>query len=553
MYFCTMKKYFLFALCCLWFLSCKNNSADLLVYNAKIYTMNDSFTTATAFAVKDGKFIGVGTDAQIQKEFASASQKINAEQQIIYPGFIDAHAHFTGYALDLESVKLFFTKTQTEMLQQVFTYGQKNKNLPWIIGRGWDQNGWPQKKFPTNDSLNKWFPNTPVYLQRIDGHAALCNTKALQMAGITASTTIDGGNVEVINGKLTGILVDNACEVIEKMLPQKTEQEAIALFHKAQEDCFSQGVTSVVECGVKHEVVNWLQKAYATNQLQVSTAVMLNDDSINYAIYLKQKPFENEWMKIIGFKIYADGALGSRGAYMLNDYHDAMHNRGLLLKPADSIAAIAKKIFASPYQMCTHAIGDAGNRIVLQAYAKVLPQNNDRRWRIEHAQVVNPADFSTFGKHNIIPSVQPTHATSDMPWAVQRLGAQRLEGAYAYQTLLKQNNWLPLGTDFPVEYINPFYTFYSAVFRMYDTTKPAFQPVDALTKQQALWGMTTWAAKSTFEENKKGKIIIGQQADFIFCKTDLLTATAQQCKKAQVEKTFVKGKCVWQKTTKNLP
>jgi predicted amidohydrolase YtcJ len=263
--------------------------------------------------------------------------------------------------------------------------------------------------------------------------------------------------------------------------------------------------------------------------LQLSQAVMFADDSTNLAKYAFAKPYADSWMKVIGFKVYADGALGSRGAYLIDDYHDAIHTKGLLLKNEDSIKAIAKLLINTPHQMCTHAIGDAGNRIVL----------------IEHAQVVHQNDIHLFGDYNIIPSVQPTHATSDMPWAADRLGQQRLQTAYTYQQLLQQNKWLPLGTDFPVEYINPFYTFYSAVFRIYDTTKPAFQTQDALTRQQALRGMTTWAAKGSFEENEKGKITKGMRADFIICNTDLLTASPMECKQAQVINTFVKGKCVW--------
>jgi predicted amidohydrolase YtcJ len=526
--------------------ACKIKNADMIVYNAKVYTIDDSFSTCTAFAIKDGKFIGTGTDAEIKKRYSNAPEQLDANQQIIYPGFIDAHAHFSGYALDLNSVKLFFTASENEMLQKVKEYAKTNAE-PWIIGRGWDQNGWAKKEFPTNDSLNILFPNIPVFLQRIDGHAVLCNAKALAMAGITASTKISGGEIILKNGKLTGVLIDNACNVVDKILPKKTEQEAIALFAKAQNDCFSAGVTSTIDCGISDQTFTWLQAAYKSGQLQLSQAVMLNDDSVNYKKYLHTKPYTDDWMKIIGFKVYADGALGSRGAYLLEDYHDAMHTKGLLLKPEDSIKAIAKLLINSPYQMCTHAIGDAGNRIVLNAYAQVLPPNNDRRWRIEHAQVVNANDMHLFGDFNIIPSVQPTHATSDMPWAANRLGAKRIQNAYNYQQLLQQNNWMPLGTDFPVEYINPFYTFYSAVFRLYDTSKPAFQTQDALTRQQALRGMTTWAAKGSFEEKDKGKIQVGMRADFIISKTDLMNANAQDCKNAQVQKTFVKGKCVWMK------
>jgi predicted amidohydrolase YtcJ len=524
--------------------ACNSIKADMIVYNAKVYTINDSFAVCTAFAIKDGRFIAIGSDAEIKEKYGNATEQLDAKQQIIYPGFIDAHAHFSGYALDLKSLKLFFTPSEKDMLQKVKEFAKTNTE-PWIIGRGWDQNGWTKKDFPTNDSLNKWFPNIPIFLQRIDGHAALCNAKALAMAGITENSKIDGGQIVLKNGQLTGLLIDNACTAIDKILPKKTQSQAIALFKQAQNDCFQVGVTSAVDCGISNETFEWLKAAYQSNELQFSQAVMMNDDSLNYQKHLHTKPFSNDWMKVIGFKIYADGALGSRGAYLLNDYHDAMHTKGLLLKPEDSIKAIAKLLINSPYQMCTHAIGDAGNRIVLQAYADLLQPGNDKRWRIEHAQVVDQNDMHYFGDYNIVPSVQPTHATSDMPWAADRLGAKRIQHAYNYQQLLQQNKWMPLGTDFPVEYINPFYTFYSAVFRIYDTSKPAFQMQDALTRQQALRGMTTWAAKGSFEEKEKGQIAVGMRADFVITRVDLLTADAQTCKQTQVQKTFVKGKCVW--------
>jgi predicted amidohydrolase YtcJ len=547
-YFYKMKlhSFFYLIIFSIFFNSCKTKTADLVIYNAKVYTVDSNFSIASAFAIKDGKFLEIGNDSLILAKYANASEKIDAQQQFIYPGFIDAHCHFTDYAVDKGSLELYATTSFNDVLDSVKKYNLRNKD-PWLIGRGWNQNAWVVKEFPTNDSLNFLFPDKPILLTRIDGHACLCNNKALEIAGITANTKIFGGEIILKNGKPTGLLIDNAATFVEKFIPLESKETAIKDYEQTQQECFELGLTSLVDCGVKSHVVDWVKEAQHSGKLKMRLALMLADDSANFALYEKQNPYKDDYLHIIGFKIYLDGALGSRGAFLQNDYSDEHNHKGLILKPIDSVKAIAARLINTKYQMCTHAIGDEGNNIILNIYAEVLKQKNDRRWRVEHAQCISKNDFALFKNYSIIPSVQPTHATSDMPWALTRLGSQRLQYAYAYKTLLNQNNWLPLGTDFPVEYPNPFYTFYSAVFRIYDTTKPAFQMQDALTRQEALRGMTIWAAKASFEENEKGSIEKNKFADFIMCNTDLMQAQAMQCKHAKVSKTYVGGACVWEK------
>ena len=274
---------------------------------------------------------------------------------------------------------------------------------------------------------------------------------------------------------------------------------------------------------------------------------MLSDTKENFARFLNDKPKQTERFNVFGFKFYTDGALGSRGAFLLNDYSDRHNHRGFLLKSADSLKLAAEQLINSEYQMCAHAIGDGAVRTILEIYADVLKKKNDKRWRVEHAQVVDENDFHYFKDYSIVPSVQPTHATSDMYWADERLGEERLQNAYAYQQLLAQNAWIPLGTDFPVEYINPLYTFCSAVFRQDAKQFPegGFQAENALSREEALKGMTIWAAKSTFEENEKGSIEVGKYADFIFTDVDFMKDDFIKIREGKVNKTFVGGEEVF--------
>lgn len=537
-------KYLLFIGFVFCLLSCRKNNADLIIKNGLVYTVNQNFDTAQVIVIKDGKFIAVGGDSLLDSY--QAEKYIDAKGQFIYPGFMDAHCHFTGYAKDKYKLALFGTKSFQEVIDKTLEYSKTNKRI-WIEGRGWDQNDWDIKAFPNKDTLDILFPNTPVFLMRIDGHAILCNQKALDLAHVNSSTKVEGGEVEIINGKLTGMLIDNAVDIVKKVLPPRTVEEIIQDFVNAETDCTTLGLTSLVDCGISKSTLDVLQKAYKENKLQLRNTILLSDEKDNYEAYLDKKPYRDNRLHIAGFKVYADGALGSRGAYLLEDYSDKAHHHGYLLTPIDSMKSIAQKLIKTEYQLCTHAIGDAANRAVLLNYGEVLKGKNDRRWRIEHAQVVHKNDFHYFADFNIIPSVQPTHATSDMYWATDRVGPVRIKDAYAYQKLLLLNNWLPLGTDFPVESFNPLYTFFAAVFRVDKNNFPqnGFEIENALSRKDALKGITIWAAKSVFEEEVKGSIEVGKMADFVILPIDLMQAKSEAIYNCKVVATYIDGKAVY--------
>ncbi|NBX11096.1 MAG: amidohydrolase [Chitinophagaceae bacterium] len=537
-----MSRFSIFPLACLFFTACSTKTADLLVYNAHIYTVDSSFKEVEAMAIDKGLIVATGKKTDLEAQY-SFQEKEDAAGQYIYPGFIDAHAHFVGYAMNLLQVDLVGTKSWDEILQKVKEFAKENPK-GWIIGRGWDQNDWAIKNYPVNTELNTLFPDRPVLLTRIDGHAAIANQKALMLAGITGKERIIGGEVESINHKPTGILIDNAVDIVSNKIPEKTEEEFRAAIAKAQENCFAMGLTTLNDCGLDFEVVEKLKRLQEEKFLRMRLYIMLSDKAANYEFAEKNGKLIGDRLTVRSFKVYGDGALGSRGACLLQPYSDRANHYGFLLSNAEHYDSVASWCFKNGWQMNTHAIGDSGNRVILSTYAKYLAPTNDLRWRIEHAQVVNPADIQLFGKHRIIPSVQPTHATSDMYWASDRLGTDRIPHAYAYKTLLEQNKWIPLGTDFPVEDISPFKTFYAAVFRQDGNEWPAngFQMNNSLSREEALRGMTIWAAKANFEETKKGSLEVGKYADFVILDKDLMTVTPKSLREISVIATYSNGK-----------
>ena len=523
------------------------NNADLIIQNAKIYTVNKNFDVAEAMAISEGKILAVGKNAEILKKFKSKNIQ-NLQGKAVFPGFIDAHCHFTGYATDKWKCELWGTNSWDEVISRITEYS-KNAPMEWLYGRSWDQNDWPVKEFPNKEKLDQLFPNRPVYLKRIDGHAAIANQKALDIAGIDLNTKLNGGEVEQKNGKLTGVLIDNAMLLVEKHLPQISDEMAINYFGELQKECFSYGLTSLHDCGITEHTLSLLEKAQSQNKLQMKIFALLEDNPNYYDRWVKKGRYTNKNITVGGFKVYSDGALGSRGACLIHDYSDKKDWKGFLLSERKHFENLAKKLKNSDLQMCTHAIGDSANRTILQIYGDVLGIKNNRRWRIEHAQIVDKNDFNLFAKYSIIPSVQPTHATSDMYWAEERLGKERLKYSYAYEDLLKQNGWLPLGTDFPVEEINPFKTFLAAVARKDSKNFPAngFQKENALTREQTIRGMTIWAAKAAFQENELGSLEVGKSADFIILNQDLMTIPETEILNTKVLETYSDGKAVFRK------
>jgi predicted amidohydrolase YtcJ len=524
----------------------KEYNADTLVKNALVYTVDSAFSTANAFVISNGKIIAVGNaDTLEQKYFAK--ETIDAGGKPVYPGFIDAHAHFYEYGLGLQEVKLVGSKSWKAIVDTVSAFASKNTE-GWIIGNGWDQNIWSVKQFPNKAKLDSLFPVRPVILSRIDGHAAIANQAALNIAGIKPGQTITGGQIETIGGKLTGILVDNAVGLVTRKIPEPTEQVVQAALLAAQRNCFAVGLTTVDDCGVPYTLVSTIAALQHKGDLKMRMYLMLADKEENYDYLFKRGAYKTPSLNVRAFKVYADGALGSRGACLLKPYSDKANWNGFLLSSKAHFEEVANKIAAKGFQMCTHAIGDSANRMILQVYAGALKGKNDKRWRVEHAQIVSPQDVKYFGEYSIIPSVQPTHATSDMTWAINRLGVQRLKSGYAYKDLMKQNGWIPLGTDFPVENINPMYTFYAAVVRKDLKGSPAhgFQMENALSRTEALKGMTVWAAKANFEEKEKGSIEVGKYADFVILDKDIMKVDGSDLPNVKVIKTYINGVKVYE-------
>lgn len=540
-----MKKYVFLPLVLLTFGVCGQQKADLLVFNAKVYTVDNNFSTASAFAVTNGQIVEVGNSPALQKKY-KAAKSLDAKGKYIFPGFIDAHAHFLEYGLGLNAADLVGTKSWNEIIDRLKIYAASHKE-GWIIGNGWDQNDWADKNFPENAQLNILFPDRPVILSRVDGHAAIANDKALEISHVLAGDTLIGGTVEVKNGKLTGILVDNATGLVYRNVPNPSLPQVTAALMVAQINCFAAGLTTIDDCGEDYRTALFMKSLQDSKQLKMRLFVMLSDRKENYEYLFAKGKIKTDRMNISAFKVFADGALGSRGACLLSPYSDRAGWEGFLLSSQAHFDSVANIIYNHGFQMCTHAIGDSANRTMLKIYDKYLKGKNDRRWRIEHSQVINENDFHYFKDNSIIPSVQPTHATSDMYWAKDRLGRERLKNSYANQRLLKQNGWIPLGTDFPVEDISPIKTFYAAVFRQdaHLFPKGGFQMENALTREQAIRGMTIWAAKSNFEENEKGSIEKGKFADFILLDTDLLKAPEKEILKTKVLETYVNGEKVF--------
>lgn len=543
-----MRRYlpFLFALSFVYSCSTKT-SVDLLVYNGTIYTVDSAFSTAEAMVIKNGKILETGSVADLEKKY-DAREKSDAGGGFIYPGFMDDHSHFTEYGFGLNKVNLVGTTSWDEIIEKIKAFSKENPE-GWIMGQGWDQNDWPVKTFPDNSKLNELFPDRPVMMSRVDGHALIANQKALDLANIKAGDKTDGGEIEVKNGKLTGILVDNAMDLVYGKIPSATIAQTKEALLEAQQNCFAAGLTTVSECGIGFETVLFMDSIQKTGDLKIRVFAMLSDNKKNFDFAFQNGKIKTDRMNMRGFKFLADGALGSRGACLLQPYSDRPGWYGFLLNPQSHYDSAAKIISEKGWQMSTHAIGDSGNRMILNIYAKYLKGKNDLRWRIEHAQVIHENDFKLFGENKIIPSVQPTHATSDMYWAGDRLGKERVKGAYAYKQLLEQNGWEALGTDFPVEDISPLKTFYAAVVRKDAKGWPesGFQMENALSRTEAMRGMTIWAARANFEEKEKGSLEKGKFADFVILDKDLMTEAPEQLLQVRVLKTYVGGEKVYEK------
>lgn len=520
--------------------------------------------------IKDGKIVCTGTNEELLSKY-NAKELKDAEGKFIFPGLIDAHCHFYAYGKGLNEVDLVGTTSFEEVVEKTVRFSKEHHLFPentsvklnqpgesgnWIIGRGWDQNDWAKKEFPDKEKLDSLFPNNPVVLKRIDGHAVLANQQALNAAKFSVKTKINGGELETKNGKLTGILIDNASDSLQKLIPKADKEQIKKALLKAQENCFAVGLTTIDDAGLEKYIIDEIDQLQKNKELKMRVYAMLTPNAENINHYLKSGPYKTDRLTVCSFKFYGDGALGSRGACLLDNYADKSNWKGFLLSEPAYYSKHALLMHEADFQMNTHCIGDSAMRLILNTYASIRGNMKQeefntlsakRRWRIEHAQVIDKNDFKLVKELHIIPSVQPTHATSDMYWAGERLGKERIKYAYAYKQLLEAAGMLALGTDFPVEDISPFKTLYAAVARKDSKGFPdgGFQKENALTRKEALMGMTIWAAYSNFEEKEKGSLTPGKWADFVILDTDIFTCKEEAILKTKVISTYIGAEQVY--------
>ena len=525
--------------------SSKKSKAETLYFNANIYTVDTTFSKATAMLVNKGKIIALGKVDALREKYEPI-EEIDLKGNTVIPGFIDVHTHFYEYAKTLNRLDLSHTTSLDEILASTKTH-HKNTNGSVVLGYGWDHTKWNKNDLPINNKLNTLFPDTPVILMHKNGHVLFVNEVVMNMAKITTETKIEGGEIMVKDGKPTGVLIDNAMKLVEELKLDQKELNMTPLLQKAEQHCLSSGVTSINDLGWftgDLNVLDLFDSLYQSKTLKIRNYVSLFAKRAKGIEYIKKgKYIESDRFTAKAIKIITDGALGSRSACLITPYHDQHDQHGVMTVNPDSLLAYAQLAYDNNFQVMAHAIGDSANRTVLRTFSKILPKNNDRRWRVEHAQIVDPIDLKYFKDYNIIPSIQPTHAIADLHFSTSRLGHDRVKHAYGYKTLLQQNNWLAIGTDFPVEAINPLMSFYTAVARKDANGHPenGFQMENALSRKETLKGMTIWAAKAQFREHIIGSLEAGKYADFVVLDKDLMTIPLNDIPQIKILYTYIQG------------
>jgi hypothetical protein len=491
----------------------KSESVDLVIYNAKIHLMDGKGTIVQAMAIRDGKIIEYGPDRQILNKYSYA-ESVDAQNKDVYPGLVDAHVHLFSYAEQKLSVGLVGCRSFKEVIQRIHKY-QKREKRKIIVGRGWDQSLWGSNELPDNSLLNIEFPKTPVCIYRIDGHSALVNQAFIDLIS-PFNPAMKGGKVLYTDGKPNGLFIDAALTIIEPFIPKYSENKIRKELLGIQQELFQYGVTGVHEAGIDFNELQILKEMVSSNEMKLNIYAMLNPSKRNRKFATENGPYKNKNLSVRSFKAYVDGALGSRGALLKKPYEDMPEYNGLCLMNSDELKELGAFCLNNGYQLNSHGIGDSAISIILDMCKDIFAKNPDHRFRVEHAQIVDPKDFKKFSDYAVFSSVQPTHATTDQRWVESKIGSQRMKGAYAYKTLKESTGMIALGTDFPVEYTNPFYTIHAAVHRKNHKGEPkeGFLKDEALTMEETLQGMTIWAAYSAFEEKSSGSIEVGKKATF---------------------------------------
>jgi predicted amidohydrolase YtcJ len=530
--------------------------ADLIVTNARIYTVDDGHPFVSALAVRDGKVAFVGSVREASLLRGPNTHVIDAAGRTVIPGMVDAHAHLFGLGEFLRSIDLTDTRSFDEIVSRVGARVKEATAGRWVIGRGWDQNKWGNTRFPTHEALSAVSPNNPVVLERIDGHALLANASAMRAAGVTAATKDPaGGRIErEANGAPTGVFVDNAMEIIDRVIPPMSHDEMTSTALAAVKESNRWGLTGLHDPGEPRAVLDVFEELAKAGTFTLRVYAMISDDSAAIEHYFQRGPqnalYDSHlWIRAI--KLYADGALGSRGAALLDPYTDDPKNSGLLKSTPEHLRDVSTRALQHGFQVATHAIGDRGNRIALDAYEAALKAvpTVDHRFRIEHVQVLDHADIPRFAQLGVIPSMQAVHQTSDMYWAANRLGYARTFGAYAWRSLLNTGVIIPNGSDFPVERVNPLFSFHAAVSRQDDNNWPpgGWFPEQKMTREEALKAMTVWPAYAAFQEQTMGSLTVGKLADFVILDRDIMTIPDSEILGTNVLATYIGGRVVFER------
>jgi predicted amidohydrolase YtcJ len=533
----------------------RDGPADLIVTATTIHTVDPSTPRAQAFGVRDGRFVYVGSREGARALRGPRTKSLDLGNVTVLPGLIDAHLHFTSVGQALHEVDLAHVASFEEVVRRTAAFAATSRD-PWIVGDGWDQNLWPGKAFPAHDALSAALPDRPVALHRVDGHALLANAKAMQLAGVTAATADPAGGriLRDEHGAPTGVFIDNAMNAITHAIPPPTHEQLVRAAEASLKECHRWGLTSIGDPGVGQNVIAAYEELARAGRYTLRNHVMLagSDDALVTA-YLARGPRTLAYdgrLSIRAIKLYIDGALGSRGAALLAPYSDDPSNTGLLRTTQADVQSLCERALRAGFQVCTHAIGDRGNRVVLDAYEAALRSvpARDHRLRIEHAQVLAPDDIPRFAKLGVIPSMQTTHQISDMPWAQARLGADRVKGAYAWRSLLDTGVVIANGTDAPVEVVDSRRTFHSAIARQNEANQPpgGWYPNQRMTRDEALESMTIWAARAGFTEHATGSISVGKYADFAVLDRDWMRVAPEQIMATRILATYSSGKPVYE-------